>query len=132
MRLRDLTTLLGLVLVLGLLVPAIACAAEGPDAPPSTAPASPVAFPAPEVRAWQVGLLRSDRMVHAGFSFTLMTALGLATHDRRIGAALTLAAGLGKELWDTHPGGSGFDATDLAADATGTAFGAIVLGATPR
>lgn len=130
MRLRDVTTLLGLVLVLLLLLPAAACADEGPSTSPVAA--SPVAFPAPEVRAWQVGLLRSDRMVHAGFSFTLMTALGLATHDRRIGAALTLAAGLGKELWDTHPGGSGFDATDLAADATGTALGVIVLGATPR
>jgi uncharacterized protein YfiM (DUF2279 family) len=99
---------------------------------PTDSLSSAVAFPAPQVRAWQVGLLRSDRMVHAGFSFTLMTALGLATRDRATGVALTLAAGLGKELWDMHPGGSGFDWTDLAADATGTAFGAIVVGDSPR
>ena len=121
---------LRLAVLLTLLHVSLTHAETGPTAADSLA--SAVAFPAPQVRAWQVGLLRSDRMVHAGFSFTLMTALGLATRDRRTGAALTLAAGLGKELWDMHPGGSGFDWTDLAADATGTALGTVVVGTSPR
>ncbi|MEY4375079.1 MAG: putative periplasmic lipoprotein [Candidatus Eisenbacteria bacterium] len=121
---------LRLALLLTLLLVSLTHAQTGPTAADSLV--SAVAFPAPQVRAWQVGLLRSDRMVHAGFSFTLMTALGLATRDRRTGAALTLAAGLGKELWDMHPGGSGFDWTDLAADATGTALGTAVVGTSPR
>lgn len=115
-----------------------ACSALRPrvvhaDDRPSASPVSPqVAFPTPEVRAWQVGLLRSDRLVHAGFSMTLMTALSLAGRDRRTAAAITLAAGLGKELWDRHPGGSGFDALDLTADATGTLLGAVLAGTDPR
>ena len=89
--------------------------------------AAPVAtaFPAPRVRAWQMGLLRPDRLEHASFSFTLAGAAIVATRSRAAGAGM-LALGLAKELYDRRPGGSGFDPVDLAADATGVGL-AIVL-----
>ncbi|MCE9627181.1 MAG: hypothetical protein K8R56_04595 [Candidatus Eisenbacteria bacterium] len=84
------------------------------------------AFPAPQVRAWQVGLLRPDRLEHASLSFTLAGALLIATRDRPAAGAVTLAAGLGKELWDRR-GPSGFDGIDLVADATGIALALTLI-----
>jgi hypothetical protein len=78
-------------------------------------------FPPPRVRAWQVGWARPDRIEHASLSFTLATALLLSTRDRSTAGALTLAAGLGKELLDRR-GPSGFDGVDLMADAGGIAL----------
>lgn len=89
-----------------------------PQRPDSSARSALASFPAPRVRAWQTGLLRSDRIEHASLSFTLAATLLLATRSRVAAAAGTLALGLGKELWDAR-GGSGFDPVDLAADATG-------------
>jgi hypothetical protein len=74
-------------------------------------------FPPPHVRAWQVGLVRGDRLQHASLSFALTSALIIATRNRAAGAATALAAGLGKELWDGRQGH--FDPVDLAADAVG-------------
>ena len=92
--------------------------------------ASPRAFPPPTVRAWQVGLARPDRLEHAGLSFTLATALVLTTRSRPSAGALTLSAGLGKELLDRR-GPSGFDFIDLVADAAGMMLALTLVHARP-
>ena len=84
------------------------------------------AFPAPRVRAWQVGLLRPDRLQHAGLSFTLGAAFTLAFEDRVAAAGLTLALGAGKEWWDSRRG-RGADAIDFAADALGLGLALIAV-----
>ncbi len=79
-------------------------------------------LPPPEVRAWQVGLLRPDRLQHASLSATLALGIGLATRRAGAGLAGALTLGLAKEVWDRHR--SGFDIVDLTADALGAAAGA--------
>ncbi|MFM7230918.1 MAG: hypothetical protein ACKO3S_02930 [bacterium] len=90
-----------------------------------------VPFPSPEVRRWQVGLLRPDRLEHASASFVATTILVLATRDTRTAAGIGLAAGLAKEWYD-HKGPSGFDRVDLAADALGVAAAVALVPARPR
>jgi len=105
-----------------------------PESPPAdTLRASPAraasglaAFPAPKQRAWQIGLLRSDRLEHAGISFTLTAALVVATRDRRVAAAGVLGLGVVKELLDQRTP-SGFDPVDLAAGATGIGIAAAAV-----
>jgi hypothetical protein len=43
------------------------------------------------------------------------------------GVAVSLAAGVGKEAYDSRPGGTGWDWRDLLADGAGTVVGLIVL-----
>jgi hypothetical protein len=75
-------------------------------------------FPEARVRAWQTGLMRADRLDHAGLSFTLAVALTIVTRSPAAAAGATLALGMGKELLDArHSGGA--DPVDLAADACG-------------
>lgn len=83
------------------------------------------AFPPPRVRAWQLGLLRPDRMEHASLSFALASAFTMAMRDRAGSAALTFALGAGKEFWDSRHGGA--DAVDLAADAIGLGLSLLVI-----
>lgn len=100
-------------------------AQHGPATPPlvETAVADTLAaFPPERVRAWQVGLLRPDRLQHASFSFALGTAFTLASRDRAAGAGAALALGALKELWDSRHGGA--DGVDLLADAIGAFLGA--------
>lgn len=87
------------------------------------------AFPSPHVRAWQLGLLRTDRLQHASLSFTL--AAGATAISRRPGASFVGAFALGfiKEVRDIRHGG--FDIIDLAADLTGSVLGASVARAAP-
>lgn len=92
----------------------------------SAARAALAEFPTPGVRAWQVGLLRADRMQHLGFSFALTTALIILTRDRGAAATATLSVGFAKELWDRR-GSSGFDPIDLAADAAGTGLAVVLV-----
>ena len=82
-------------------------------------------FPTPRVRAWQMGPLRPDRMEHASLSFALASAFTVALRDRAGSAALTLALGAGKELWDSRHGGA--DLADLAADAVGIGLSLLVI-----
>ena len=84
------------------------------------------AFPPPEVRAWQVGLLRPDRLQHAGLSFALGAAFTLASRDRAAGASAAFALGALKEVWDARH--SGADGVDLLADAVGSVLGATAAG----
>jgi VanZ family protein len=96
----------------------------------SVAPESLAAFPAPRVRAWQVGVVRPDRLEHAGLSFTLGAAFTLAFRDRLPAAALTLALGAGKEYWDSRQArgsGSGAEALDLVADAVGLGLALVCV-----
>ncbi len=71
------------------------------------------------MRAWQTGLLRSDRLEHASLALTL--GLGVGTATRRPGAAIAVPAvlGLAKEILDARH--SEFDVVDLAADLVGAA-----------
>ena len=86
---------------------------------------SVVAFPAPRVRAWQVGLVRGDRLEHASLSFALTAALIIATRNRGASAATALAFGFGKELWDRRT--SRFDPVDLTADAVGVGLATLLV-----
>ena len=88
-------------------------------------PDSIVAFPSPRVRAWQVGLVRGDRLEHASLSFALTSALIIATRNRPASAATALAFGVGKELWDRRT--SRFDPVDLAADAVGVGLATLLV-----
>ena len=96
--------------------------ASGPlvTAPP---PDTLAAFPSAPVRAWQVGLLRGDRLQHTGLSFALGAAFTLAFRDRAAGAGTAFAVGALKELWDVRHGGA--DGVDLVADALGATLGAL-------
>jgi len=84
-----------------------------------------VSFPPPRVRAWQVGLVRGDRMEHASLSFALTSALIIVTRNRAAGAATALAFGVGKELWDQRT--SRFDPVDLTADAVGVGLASLLV-----
>jgi hypothetical protein len=109
-------------------------AAEGtpapPPAPPDTVEASamvdtldaPVAappppLPPPEVRFWQMGLFRADRLHHASFALTSGAGVGLMVGEPVAAFASAMGLGLIKEVWDIR--GSGFDFLDLVADALG-------------
>ncbi len=117
-RPRPLATTLLLALALATARPARAQAPADSSATP-TAPTRP----APRVRAWQVGLLRADRLQHASLSFTLAAGIGLAGRPRAEALGITLALGVLKELRDARS--DRFDPADLAADATGAALGAL-------
>src|SRR6185369_16782500 len=84
-----------------------------------------VSFPSPRVRAWQVGLVRGDRMEHASLSFALTSALIIVTRNRAASAATALAFGVGKELWDQRT--SRFDPVDLTADAVGVGLATLLV-----
>ncbi|MCC6348055.1 MAG: hypothetical protein IT347_00490 [Candidatus Eisenbacteria bacterium] len=81
------------------------------------------AYPPPRVRAWQVGLVRPDRLQHASLSFVLAAGATLATRRPAASFAGVLALGLAKEAWDSRA--EGFDAVDLAADAAGATLGVV-------
>jgi len=84
-----------------------------------------VSFPPPRVRAWQVGLVRGDRLEHASLSFALASAFIIVTRNRAAGAATAFAFGLGKELYDGRT--TFFDPVDLAADAVGVALATVLV-----
>ena len=117
---------------MGLLHPAPA-AADVTDLPvandslaaPGVRKDSLTAFPPPRVRAWQVGLVRSDRLEHASLSFALASAFIIVTRNRAAGAATAFAFGLGKELWDGREGR--FDPVDLTADAVGVGLATALV-----
>ena len=90
-----------------------ACAAPDPSPP----------LPPPEVRVWQTGLLRPDRLEHASFAFTVGLGAGLLSRQPAGAAAGALALGLAKEIRDRRHGG--FDVVDLAADAIGAVVSAV-------
>ena len=70
--------------------------------------------------------MRPDRLEHASLSFTIAAALIVASRSHATAGSATLALGVCKELWDAH-GSSGFDATDVAADATGVALAMVCV-----
>jgi hypothetical protein len=107
---------------------------EGAASAPLPSPTAPAAAdttiiptlavaPPPHVRAWQTGLLRSDRLQHGSLSFTLAAGAGLAGRTRIEAVGVTLGLGLAKELHDGRHGR--FDVVDLAADTAGALLGAF-------
>lgn len=90
-----------------------------PAAPP---PAPPL--PAPEVRFWQMGLLRADRLHHASFALTSGTAVGLMVGEPVAAFGSAMGLGVIKEVWDIR--GSGFDFLDLVADALGAGAATVI------
>ena len=102
-------------------------AAPGPDslAGATLEPRPLAAFPAPGVRAWQVGLLRPDRFEHASLSFAIAAALTVAWRDRAAAAGATLALGAAKELWDSRHGSA--DAVDLVANVAGISVSVLTI-----
>ncbi len=80
--------------------------------------------PSPQVRAWQTGALRPDRLQHASLALTLGLGSGLATRRPAVAASSALALGVLKELRDRRTGGR-FDRGDLLADAFGAALAAL-------
>ncbi|HXJ70585.1 MAG TPA: hypothetical protein VNM39_16900 [Verrucomicrobiae bacterium] len=101
--------------------------ASAPDSivAPAARADSLVSFPPPRVRAWQVGLVRGDRIEHASLSFALTSALIIITRNRPASAATALAFGVGKELWDQRT--SRFDPVDLTADAVGVGLASLLV-----
>jgi len=108
---------LGVAVALSLIGFAGAAAAD-----PTTVASPPL--PSPHVRAWQVGLLRPDRLQHVTLSYTSGLMVGFASEAPAAAAASALAIGVAKELWDLHRGGR-FDPLDLAAAAVGAAGAAL-------
>ena len=122
MRFRWLRPLLVAVAI----VTAAAVSARAQDTAPATAAAADsvaVHLPDPQIRRWQVGLLRPDRMQHASLSLTLGLAAGLMSGKPAFAAGGVLALGLAKEFYDMR--GSGFDPVDLLADGLGAGTAAI-------
>jgi len=76
------------------------------------------------------GLLRGDRLQHAGLSLTLAAGLIVLFHDRAAGGGVTLALGVAKEIWDAGHGGA--DLVDLLADAAGAAAALVTVRADGR
>lgn len=82
--------------------------------------------PTPE----RVGLARTDRLQHASLAFASGVAIGIVTDEPLAGAGGALTLGLAKEWFDRN--GSGFDGTDLLADAVGAALAAWLLSGLSR
>lgn len=117
---RHVRTSLGLALALQLAARAAAGAAA------DSAASVPPSFPSPEVRAWQTGALRPDRMQHFSLAFCLGLGLGVASGEpAAAGGAAVLA--LAKELSDRRH--SRFDGGDLLAGLVGAACAALVVAA---
>ena len=76
-----------------------------------------ITLPEARARAWQVGLVRPDRLQHATASLTIGFAVGLLAHRPGAAAAAGFGFGLLKEIYDIRR--TGFDAMDLTADAIG-------------
>jgi hypothetical protein len=76
-------------------------------------------FPPREVRTWQTGALRADRLQHASLAWTLGLGVGLASREPAAAIAAPAALGLAKEIADSRE--SGFDTLDLLADLIGAA-----------
>jgi hypothetical protein len=92
-------------------------------APPARADAARTPPPA-EVRAWQTGLLRADRIEHLSLSWTLGLAAGFLTRRPEVALGGVAAIGFAKEIADRNR--TGFDGLDLAADLVGGASAAAV------
>ena len=105
----------------------MALAAAGEPAAIDSVAAVP---PPARVRAWQTGLARPDRLQHLSLSFTLAVAGGTASRAPAAAAGGAFLLGIAKEWRDR--GTSGFDVTDLLADALGAAGGAFVADALVR
>jgi hypothetical protein len=92
---------------------------------PKHATAEPPPLPPSETRAWQTGLLRTDRLQHASLAFTLGLGVGAVTREpwAAFGGVSVLA--LGKEVADRHR--TGFDPVDLAAGMIGAGAAALVV-----
>ena len=82
-------------------------------------------FPDDNARAWQVGLLRPDRMRHGSLAFALGLSIGLVSESPSAAVIGSLTLGVAKELWDLYAG-TGFDVVDLTADAIGAAGAGVV------
>ncbi len=93
---------------------------------PEAARAAPPAraLPAAEVRAWQTGLLRPDRLEHLSLSWTIGLAVGFLTRRPEAALGSVAAIGLAKEIADRNT--TDFDGVDLAADLVGGASAAAV------
>ena len=97
----------------------------------TAAPPGAAAGPSPgQVRAWQCGLVRPDRLEHASLAFTTGLATGVLTREPAAAVGGALVLGLGKELWDRRR--SGFDPGDLAADAVGAVLAGLATRALDR
>ncbi len=94
-----------------------------PEAHVLLAEGSLATLPPAEVRRWQVGLLRADRIQHASASFTLAAGVGIATENRASAIGFSLGLGLLKECWDARAGR--FDVVDLTADLYGALLGGL-------
>jgi hypothetical protein len=92
--------------------------------PPRAAAADPPSLPAREVRAWQTGLLRTDRLQHASLALTLGLGIGAVTRDPWAAFGGVSALALGKEVADRHR--TGFDPVDLTAGVIGAGAAALI------
>lgn len=68
----------------------------------------------------------SDKTKHLAVCFCLTLVFG-SMFGVAVGAGVSLAAGVAKEVWDSRPGGTGWDWMDLDADAAGALCGTVAL-----
>lgn len=69
----------------------------------------------------------TDKVMHAEACAFIAAVATAYTHNAVIGAVVSIVVGVLKELYDTSTGEE-FDWKDLAADAVGSVFGAVVTG----
>ena len=69
----------------------------------------------------------TDKLLHAEICAFIAAVVTAYTHNALIGAVVAIAVGVLKELYDKSTGEE-FDWKDLAADAVGSVFGAVVTG----
>src|SRR5688572_12765575 len=105
-------------LIPALLASLLACGVAAAEEPVPPAPA----FPDAGERAWQVGVVRADRLRHLTLGYTSGVMVGLMSHNPVAGAASAAALGIVKELWDARRGR--FDVLDLGMTCAGAAAAA--------
>jgi hypothetical protein len=86
-----------------------------------------LATPPPQVRRWQTGALRPDRLTHTSLALGIGVGVGMLSRTPLAGAGAALGLGLAKELSDDR-----FDRGDLAADAVGAGLAALIVAALTR
>lgn len=95
-----------------------------PKALAADAAADSLVTPPPQVRRWQTGAFRADRLTHASLALGIGVGVGMLSRAPAAGAGAAIGLGLAKEFSDDR-----FDRGDLVADAVGAGLAALIVAA---